>query len=135
MVTVDTDPIDSSDNQELRVEILRLRDHSLGLESRALVLADRVSELEALYSELNQTHNQLNQTYSDLNQNHHDLSQAHNQLKQTHNDITRIREAEHDDHRRIVADLQEANQALHVELRRHPIIRIGRAVARRLKLL
>jgi len=41
-----SDPVDSSDPQTLRAEILRLRDTALGEGARADVLADRVAELE-----------------------------------------------------------------------------------------
>ncbi len=83
-----SDPINSTDPAELRAEILRVRDLSIGLTSHAEVLSERVADLETRNEELNSVVNELN----------------------------------------------EANQALHVELGHSPIIRIARAVARRLKL-
>ena len=83
-----SDPIDSIDQAELRMEILRLRDLNIGLSSQAEVLAEQVADLESQNKELNNTIEQLN------------------------------------DH----------NHALEVELGRSPMIRIARAVARRLKL-
>lgn len=121
MTPTDPDPIDTSDVEELRTETLRLRDLSLGLVSRAEVLTDRVSELETALRHSEQAHRNLNQAHDDLNQAHHELE--------------RYSEAEIKEHQRIIAELQQANQALHTELRRHPIIRIGRAIARRFRLI
>lgn len=41
-----SDPIDSTEPDELRAEILRLRDHTIGSEAQLEVLTDRVAELE-----------------------------------------------------------------------------------------
>lgn len=100
------DPIDSADPIDLRVEILKLRDLVLGLTSHAEVLADRVVELETQNDQL------------------HAVTEARSRkLEQTINE-----------HEQTINELAIANQALHVELGRSPIIRIARAVARRLKL-
>ncbi|MDE0702018.1 MAG: hypothetical protein F4Y27_02045 [Acidimicrobiaceae bacterium] len=82
------DPIDSTDPDELRAEILRLRDLSIGMTSHAEVLGERLADLQTRNEQLDSAVNELN----------------------------------------------DLNQALHVELGRSPLIRIARAVARRLKL-
>ena len=88
------------------MEILRLRDHSLGLKSHAEVLADRVVELET-------QNNQLNEALANVSQT----------AQRTIDELNEVND-----------ELNEVNQALQVELNRSPMIRIARAVARRLNL-
>lgn len=51
----DADPVESDDLDELRAEILRLRDASTASVGRIEVLEDRVAELEARERELDDT--------------------------------------------------------------------------------
>ena len=88
------------------MEILRLRDHSLGLKSHAEVLADRVVELETQNNHLNEALANVSQT-----------------AQRTIDELNEVND-----------ELNEVNQALQVELNHSPMIRIARAVARRLNL-
>ena len=143
-----TDPIDSDELQELRIEILRLRDLGLGLESHSQVLADRVVELETQNTELDGAistlaraveaqSNELQRIIGKIeeaNQALHVENQAllvdNQALHANNNELNEANQALHANNN----ELNEANQALHVELGRSPVIRIARAVARRLKL-
>ena len=107
------DPINNTTLEVLRLEILRLRDLNLGLKSQTEVLVDRVAELETQNDELDRAHRELSRnaesTISELS--------VHNQTLRVHNQTLRVH-----------------NQELHIELGRSPLIRIARAIARRLKL-
>ena len=114
------DPINSTTLEVLRLEILRLRDLNLGLKSQTEVLVDRVAELETQNDELDRALSELSRnaerTISELNVQNQTLS-VHNQTLSVHNQTLSVH-----------------NQELHIELGRSPLIRIARAIARRLKL-
>ena len=115
------DPIDNTDPRDLRMEILRLRDHSLGLVSHAEVLADRVVELETQNNELHEAFTNISRT---AQRTIDELTQTNTALTQTNTELTQTN-----------TELNEVNQALRVELNRSPLIRIARGVARRFKLV
>ena len=103
------------------MEILRLRDHSLGLVSHAEVLADRVVELETQNNELHEAFTNISRT---AQRTIDELTQTNTALTQTNTELTQTN-----------TELNEVNQALRVELNRSPLIRIARGVARRFKLV
>ena len=107
------DPIDSGSREELRVELLRLRDQALGAESRCEVLADRVAELEG---------------------QNHELDRSISELARSAEQMVQARDARISEIDKANQELDKANQELHVELGRSPVIRVARAVARRLGL-
>ncbi len=100
------DPINNNDREVLRLEILRQRDLNLGLKSRTEVLVERVAELETQNDELDRALRELSENAGRT------ISELHAQNQELH----------------------AQNQELHIELGRSPLIRIARAMARRLKL-
>ena len=102
------------------MEILRLRDHSLGLKSHAEVLADRVVELETQNNQLNKALANVSQT---AQRTIDELNEVNDELNEVNDELNEVND-----------ELNEVNQALQVELNRSPMIRIARAVARRLNL-
>ncbi len=114
------DPINNTTLEVLRLEILRLRDLNLGLKSKTEVLVDRVAELETQNDELDRALSELSRnaenTISELGVLNQELN-VHNQELNVHNQ-----------------ELNVHNQELLIELGRSPLIRIARAIARRLKL-
>ncbi len=101
------DPIDSQNHETLRLEILRLRDLVLGAESQTEVLKDNTEVLKAKVTDLQQQNTELNQALHELASN---------------SELT-------------IQGLLKSNEYLHTELQHTPVMRIARAVARRLKLL
>ena len=100
------DPINSTTLEVLRLEILRLRDLNLGLKSQTEVLVDRVAELETQNDELDRA-----------------LSELSHNAERTISELSVQNQT-----------LSVHNQELHIELGRSPLVRIARAIARRLKL-
>ena len=124
------DPIDSADPQDLRVEILRLRDLVLGLGSSTEVSADRAAQLETQNNELADRAAQLETQNNELADRAAQLETQNNELA----DRAAQFETQNNELDNVVNELNEVNRALHAELGRSPMIRIARAVARRLKL-
>ncbi|MDW3217941.1 MAG: hypothetical protein R8F63_04945 [Acidimicrobiales bacterium] len=60
-VAADPDPVESADPDELRAEILRLRESLLAANGRTEVLRDRIAELETREEELDAANRRLHE--------------------------------------------------------------------------
>ena len=117
------DPL-NADTHDRTSEILGLRDIAFGQRVRMQVLTSEIAKLERhnadLISNLKELENNTQEAIDRLAVEHHTLHEQYHALHEQNHALNERNEA-----------LHEQNEALHVELARSPIVRVARAVRRR----